>query len=373
MIDEERRRQREHHLAQRLRVGTRNLQTKLLGLHGLWSGREAGCIGRLRSAPALAPSREAVETVAPFLAHPNRELRVAAAVALRAAGLHVAPVAPALTQALSDRDPIVRLQVMKVLRQLPALSAEQAAALRLSLADPTREVRWMAAHALSRLAPEAASDWVMADWLVHPLFDGARELATLKSLGIVAPARAAGFLAEVQRDGPHAAEAAELLGRVLERPADPAIVSLLEQRLAERGAPGFASALGRLGPLGEEALLRQLGAPQGQVRRAAVWGLRVRRSAPPELLALLGDPDVGVQIEAVSLLTEQAALPLASLQRWTEAQAFETLAAFILELRQPTGHVTPLLQHLADPRDRRVRAKALTQLDRLEWRLHASK
>jgi len=186
------------------------------------------------------------------------------AAALSALAFYGAAAVPALTLALRDPDPQVRVSAARGLGQVGPDAAEAVTALGQGLRDSEPRVRFDAAVALGRLGP-AARDAVPA--LGRALSDPAGEVRVGAALGLAGMGPAARGvlpgLVQALRDGNPVLRmsAASALGSIgpEARPAVPALLGALRDANTSVRTSA-ASALGSIGPAAREAVpeLRRL-------------------------------------------------------------------------------------------------------------------
>ena len=249
-----------------------------------------------------------VRVISRYLRAPEEPIRCAAARALGALGDEEA--APALVEALVERDPDVRADVMAALAR--CARSRDAAAIRRSLrGDPVGEVKTAAVGALSRLRDEASTALLRAlardrcdsdvaweegawdDWLDV-------QVAAIAALGEMGAEAAADDLVRARSD-----EAGQELDHVvfaaLAKMPGRGIAALLDflndgdARVRQRALAALARAgRERLAPLRD----RLAGDPNAGVRRLAVDNLDAGDPALSELA--LNDPDPSVRAAALA-------------------------------------------------------------------------
>jgi hypothetical protein len=124
----------------------------LLALAEAW-GRPVhrSCFGRWL--PPVAPTERGVKSAARWVAASNPDVQRAALSALERAGAAAQPVLGVVADALTSKEPLVRLAAARVLARA-APCPEQAPALRRALSDELFTVRWLAVEALARSGDE---------------------------------------------------------------------------------------------------------------------------------------------------------------------------------------------------------------------------
>ncbi|WP_437766038.1 HEAT repeat domain-containing protein [Sorangium sp. So ce281] len=134
------------------------------------------CFGRWL--PPVAPTERGVKSAARWVAASNPNVQRAALSALEKAGAAAQPVLGTVADALTSKEPVVRLAAARVLARA-APCPEQAPALRRALSDELFTVRWLAVEALARsgdehpLAPVLAASRPRLDaWLAAYRLDG---------------------------------------------------------------------------------------------------------------------------------------------------------------------------------------------------------
>ncbi|WP_437708386.1 HEAT repeat domain-containing protein [Sorangium sp. So ce448] len=152
----------------------------LLALAGAW-GRPVPCRAPIgRPLPPVAPTERGVKSAARWVHASNPHVQRAALAALERAGVAARPVLSTVADALTSKEPLVRLAAARVLTRA-APCPEQAPALRRALSDEVFTVRWLAVEALARsgddhpLAPVLAAsrprldarfaEYRLEDWL----------------------------------------------------------------------------------------------------------------------------------------------------------------------------------------------------------------
>ncbi|WP_438031917.1 HEAT repeat domain-containing protein [Sorangium sp. So ce204] len=125
----------------------------LLALAGAW-GRPVPCRAPIgRWLPPVAPTERGVKSAARWVHASNPNVQRAAVVALERAGVAARPVLTTVADALTSKEPTVRIAAARVLARA-APCPEQAPALRRALSDELFTVRWLAVEALARSGDE---------------------------------------------------------------------------------------------------------------------------------------------------------------------------------------------------------------------------
>ncbi|WP_437521894.1 HEAT repeat domain-containing protein [Sorangium sp. So ce726] len=145
----------------------------LLALVGAW-GRPVPCRAPIgRWLPPVAPTERGVQSAARWVHASNPNVQRTALAALARAGAAARPVLSTVADALTSKEPTVRIAAACVLARA-APCPEQAPALRRALADELFTVRWLAVEALARsgdehpLAPVLAASRPRLDALRAP-------------------------------------------------------------------------------------------------------------------------------------------------------------------------------------------------------------
>ncbi|MDC0677553.1 HEAT repeat domain-containing protein [Sorangium atrum] len=141
----------------------------LLALAGAW-GRPVSCLKWL---PPVAPTERGVKSAARWIHASNPNVQRTALAALARAGVAARPVLSTVADALTSKEPTVRIAAARVLARA-APCPEQAPALRRALSDELFTVRWLAVEALARsgddhpLAPVLAASRPRLDARLAP-------------------------------------------------------------------------------------------------------------------------------------------------------------------------------------------------------------
>jgi HEAT repeat protein/lysophospholipase L1-like esterase len=307
----------------------------------LESRRAAAARGLATLGEAATP---AVPALVAALGDPSRVVRAAAAWALGDVGPAAAPAVPALRRLLQDEDPFMRAGAVFGLGAIGAGARAAAPAIVAKLDDPDERVRWRAADALAKIGLGADS----VDALV-------RLVCEVRSPGRGMAAEALGRL------GPEAASAVPEL-----------IAATSDRRPEVRWRAVWA--LGRIGPAAKPAVLAlriALADPDVRWRSAeALGGIGPSAvEAVPDLIALLRDPSSSVRWRAVAALgaigSRQAAPALAG----AADDAAENVRLAAISALSSVGAEPALAEraYLAalDDTDARVRLQAIRGLGRL--------
>jgi HEAT repeat protein len=240
------------------------------------------CVAANQAFEAIAEARHGLRTVKPRLGPKEKPLVDLMTEALR-------PCLPALAQDLTHADVRVRLGAIYVLETLEKEAAPVAGELAAALKDTDPFVRWGAARALGKMAPEAANKAVpgLAGVAEDPSGDvRATALFALQRYGPAAKAAVPALTQALQRGDPETRElAARALGAIGPEagPAAPALAAALTASRPEL-RKAAAEALGRLGAVpqtAEDALVKTLNDPDEAVRLAAADALVQIQQAKP--------------------------------------------------------------------------------------------